>query len=63
MEADPRLERFARVLRVTYVTPAATQEAAAARLTLPFSTYRRHLATALTHVTDALWRKELGLAE
>jgi len=60
LAADPRRARLARVLTVTYLTPAATQEAAAARLSLPFSTYRRHLATALTIVTDRLWEREVG---
>jgi hypothetical protein len=60
LQRDPRRERLARVLTVTFLTPAATQEAAAARLSLPFSTYRRHLSTALAEVTQALWKQEGG---
>ena len=41
---EPRGESPGRVLDRTYVHAAPTQEAAAAVLDLPFSTYRRHLA-------------------
>jgi hypothetical protein len=58
LAADGRRSGLARVLTVTYLTPAATQEAAAARLSLPFSTYRRHLANALSDVTRTLWSRE-----
>jgi hypothetical protein len=37
----------------------ATQELAAERLGLPFSTYRYHLAGGLRRVTERLWRREL----
>lgn len=57
---DGRRAAAARALEVTYLTPARTQEAAAARLSLPFSTYRRHLGAGLAAVTDALWARELG---
>jgi hypothetical protein len=30
-------------------------------LEVPFSTYRRHLAAAVDHVADELWRRELAL--
>ena len=39
---------------------APTQEAAAEVLDLPFSTYRRHLAAALSELTDLLWAVEIG---
>jgi hypothetical protein len=38
---------------------APTQEAAAARLGLPFSTYRRHLTAGIERVTAWLWDREL----
>jgi hypothetical protein len=60
LQQDPRRERLARVLTVTFLTPAATQEAAAARLSLPFSTYRRYLTSGLAEVTRALWQEETG---
>jgi hypothetical protein len=56
---DPRGAHLGRLLEVTYVKGAGTQEAAAARLGLPFSTYRRHLAAALECVTGRLWEREL----
>jgi hypothetical protein len=51
--------REGRALTVTYLKGVPTQEAAANRLGLPFSTYRRHLATALDRATDWLWDLEL----
>ena len=44
----------------TFVRPAPTQEGAADVLGLPFSTYRRHLATAVAQVTPLLWAVEIG---
>ena len=52
----------ARVLTLTYLTPTRTQEAAAARLSLPFSTYRRHLTTGLREVAQAVWEAEIASA-
>lgn len=46
-------------LAVTYVSGSMTQEAAAARLDLPFSTYRRHLSGGIAEVCDRLWHCEL----
>lgn len=59
LAADPRDERALRALTVTYLTPAATQEAAAERLGLPFSTYRRHLGLGVDRVVATLWHREL----
>jgi AAA ATPase domain len=64
LAADPRRQSSARALEVTYLKPASTQEAAAARLSLPFSTYRRHLGLGICAVTEDLWERELqGSAE
>ena len=52
-------DRSARVLAATYLEATLTQEAAAHRLGLPFSTYRRHLAAAITSVTRYLWTREI----
>lgn len=54
--SHPRDERLQRVLVRTFVTPAPTQEAAAELLDLPFSTYRRYLATGIDRVGAILWR-------
>ena len=47
-----------RVLTTTFLSGAPTQEAAARRLGLPFSTYRRHLTIGLTALCDRLWLGE-----
>ncbi|HLM07904.1 MAG TPA: ATP-binding protein [Blastococcus sp.] len=57
---QPRGAELRRVLDRTFVRPAPTQEAAAEVLDLPFSTYRRHLAAALSELTDLLWAVETG---
>ncbi|MFJ7078504.1 ATP-binding protein [Streptomyces sp. NPDC098781] len=53
-------EKRHRALATTYVKAVSTQEAAAERLGLPFSTYRRHLTAAVERVSDVLWRHELS---
>ncbi|MFD6533785.1 AAA family ATPase [Streptomyces sp. NPDC060184] len=46
----------------TYLQRVRTQESAAQRLGLPFSTYRRHLALGTDLVCGALWERERALA-
>jgi hypothetical protein len=60
LQASPRAEKYYRALDRTYFHPAPTQEAAADLLSLPFSTYRRHLKAGIEHVIDALWQQEIG---
>ena len=55
----PRDDRLLRAVDRTYLRPAATQEAAAAALRLPFSTYRRHLTQGMTRIIAALWDQEV----
>lgn len=55
----PRDAKLHRALVATYLSPAPTQEAAAERLDLPFSTFRRHLGQGVEHVVDRLWDREL----
>jgi hypothetical protein len=57
---EPKGDILHAVVMRTYVRSAATQEAAAEALGLPFSTYRRHLARALEHLVDLLWAVEIG---
>jgi hypothetical protein len=57
---EPRGDGLARVLDRTFRHGAPSQEAAAAVLDLPFSTYRRHLGSALQRLTDLLWEVEIG---
>ncbi len=56
---DPRDDRLLRAVDRTYLRPATTQEAAAAMLGLPFSTYRRHLTQGMTRIVSALWDQEV----
>ena len=56
---QPRGERLTRALDRTYLRPAATQEAAADLLGLPFSTYRGHLTRGIERVIAWLWQREL----
>ncbi|MEV4099609.1 AAA family ATPase [Nonomuraea sp. NPDC049649] len=56
---DPRADRFHRALATTYFGRVPTQEAAAERLGLPFSTYRRHLSAGLERVAEILWHQEV----
>jgi hypothetical protein len=55
----PRDDKLWRAVERTYVRPAATQEAAAAALGLPFSTFRRHLTLGVDRVVAWLWDREL----
>jgi hypothetical protein len=48
------------VLTTTYSRTAPTQEAAARRLGMSFSTYRRHLTAAVQHIRKVLWSHELS---
>jgi hypothetical protein len=59
LSRHPRDERLLRAVDRTYLRPAATQEAAAAALSLPFSTYRRHLTAGMRRIVSALWDMEV----
>ncbi len=52
-------EKYHRAVATTYLRGTTTQEAAAARLGLPFGTYRRHLVGGVERICDALWRQEI----
>jgi TolB-like protein/cytochrome c-type biogenesis protein CcmH/NrfG len=56
--ANARDQKLYRVLDLTYFNPAPKQEAAADRLGLPFSTYRRHLTAGVSRMSDWLWQQE-----
>ncbi|GAA3687158.1 ATP-binding protein [Nonomuraea antimicrobica] len=59
LREDPRAVKFHRALSVTFLHGAPTQELAAERLGLPFTTYRRHLTAGLERVCADLWHREL----
>jgi hypothetical protein len=52
-------DKLHRAVATTYFKAVPTQEAAAQRLGLPFSTYRRHLAQGTQRVVEWLWDREL----
>jgi hypothetical protein len=51
-------DRTHRAATVAFLEGAPTQEAAARRLRLPYSTYRRHLTRATARIEEILWRHE-----
>ncbi|MFC4857904.1 AAA family ATPase [Actinophytocola glycyrrhizae] len=57
---DPRAGKPHRALDVTYLRGTPTQEAAAERLGLSFTTYRRHLIAGIERICEDLWRQELA---
>lgn len=63
LRRHPRDDKLLRAVEATYLRPAATQEAAAAALRLPFSTYRRHLARGFSRICEWLWDREISGAD
>jgi hypothetical protein len=61
LEANARDAVLHQVLVRTYFSPAPSQEIAADLLHLSFSTYRRYLKSAIAHVTEHLWQREIGI--
>lgn len=59
LRQHPRDDKLLRAVDRTYLRPAATQEAAAAGLGLPFSTYRRHLSQGVARIVFWCWDREL----
>ncbi|MGW2157110.1 hypothetical protein [Nonomuraea sp. NPDC001699] len=59
LSEDPRSVKFHRALSVTFLCGTPTQELAAERLGIPFTTYRRHLAAGIERVCADLWHREL----
>ncbi len=59
LRVHPRDDKLLRAVERTYLDPAPTQEAAAARLGLPFSTYRRHLTQGVERIVAWLWDQEV----
>ncbi|MFH8565727.1 AAA family ATPase [Streptomyces sp. NPDC017988] len=51
-------DKALRVATLAFMEGAPTQEAAARRLDMPYSTYRRHLTTAVSRIEEIMWRHE-----
>lgn len=62
LQRDPRQTKAYQALKATYANRHRTQEAAAALLGTPFSTYRRHLTQGIDRVVELLWQQELSLS-
>jgi hypothetical protein len=54
-----RTAKFHEALLHTYLQPFATQEAAAERMDVPFSTYRRYLKSGVERIIEGLWQREV----
>lgn len=63
LQLAPRQMKLYKTLYHTYFHPAPTQENAAELLDLPFSTYRRYLKAGISHLTEAMWQREIGRFE
>ena len=59
LREHPRDDKLLRAVERTYLRPAPTQEATAAVLGLPFSTYRRHLSQGVARIVAWLWDREV----
>ncbi|MEU0843818.1 AAA family ATPase [Streptomyces sp. NPDC005962] len=57
LRADRLGEKLHQAVAMTFFEGAPTQEAAAERLGVPFSTYRRHLTRGLARVCELLWHR------
>jgi hypothetical protein len=57
LTSHPKDQKLHRALTLTYFKPAPTQEIAAERLSLPFSTYRRHLTKGVERVVEWMWQR------
>ena len=55
---DPRATKQYRAIHTTFFLRVPTQEAAAERLSLPFSTYRRHLTGGTERICESLWSRQ-----
>lgn len=58
LSEHPRDDKLFRAVECTYIYASPTQEAAARRLGLPFSTYRRHLTQGVGRIVSWLWERE-----
>lgn len=59
LRQHPRDDKMLRAVERTYLRPSATQEAAAAALGMPFSTYRRHLSQGVARIVAWCWEREV----
>ena len=60
LQSGSRDVPYYRALFTAYLDPEPTQQAAADRLGVAYSTFRRHLGRGVDHVVASLWRRETG---
>ncbi|MFF8973823.1 AAA family ATPase [Streptomyces sp. NPDC014995] len=53
-------DKALRVATLAFMEGAPTQEAAARRLDMPYSTYRRHLTAAVSRIEETMWHHEVN---
>ncbi|MFD9891398.1 hypothetical protein ACFWY9_18800 [Amycolatopsis sp. NPDC059027] len=58
LRQDPRRIKHQRAIQATYLDRQTNQKAAAARLGVPFSSYRRHLQAGVHEICAALWHRQ-----
>lgn len=56
---DPKRDKAYRAVDRTYIHPAGSQELAAERLGIPYSTFRRHLSQGVSDIVEGLWQQEI----
>ena len=61
LRAEPRTQKLYRALLRGYLDPAPTQEIAAERLGVPYSSFRRHLRQGVERVAASLWAHQQGV--
>jgi hypothetical protein len=59
LATEPEFVKSYRAVVARYLEPTLTHEAAAERVGLPFSTYRRHLNRGVERICEELWRREV----
>ena len=59
LKSSPRDAAAFRALHRAYLQPAPSHEKAAELLSLPSSTFRRHLSAGVARLTEILWQEEL----
>lgn len=59
LRTAPQGDKLHRAVATTFFKGVPTQEAAAERLGVPFSTYRRHLSAGVAGVAAHLWEREV----
>lgn len=63
LRAHPKTAKAFRALDAAFLRPVGSQEAAAEKLDVSLSSFRRHLAEGVARVCDLLWLRELEMTQ